>query len=118
MRHFLLALALLAIPACQAWHVDNRPVEAVVQAQQGAATAYTMNDLRWVVLKNATLANDSIIGTRIGGNTYSRRSRTALSVTGVRSVERRRISVLRTIGLGVVAAFIPTLYRLAVVEED
>ena len=118
MRSSFLALALLAMPACQAWHVDNRPVEAVVHAQNGAPTAYTMNDLRWVVLKNATLANDSIVGTRIGGNTYASRSRTALSVNGVRSVERRRISVLRTIGLGVFAAFIPTLYRLAVVEED
>jgi hypothetical protein len=118
MRHFSLALALLAIPSCQAWHVDNRPVEAVIQAQKGAPTAYTMNDLRWVVLKNSMLANDSIVGTRIGGNTYGRRARTALSVNGVRSVERRRISVIRTIGLGVFAAFIPTLYRLAVVEED
>ena len=117
MRRPLFAALLLPMPACTAWHVDNRPVETVVREQHGAPVAYTMNDLRWVVLKNSSIANDSIVGTRIAGNTYGR-SRTALAVSGVRSVERRRLSVMRTIGLGIAAAFIPTLYRLAVVEEE
>ena len=110
----LIPLAFIA-SACQAWKVEKRPIETVVQTQSGPI-AVTMNDLRWVVLKDPVIANDSIVGTRIGGNTFGK-GRTALSLRGVRAIEKRRFSFLRTLGLGVAAAFLPSLYKLAVVEE-
>jgi len=113
----VIALTLLS-SACQAWKVENRPAEAVVRQNHSGNVAVTMNDLRWVVLKNPQLRSDSIVGTRIAGNTYGKERRTALSLRGVRSVETRRFSLVRTLGLGVVAYFVPTLYRLAVVEND
>ncbi len=82
-----------------------------------AQVAITMNDLRWVALSAPSIRGDSVVGTRIAGNTYGQR-RTALALSGVRTVERRRFSLIRTIGLGVAAAFIPSLYRLAIVEEE
>ena len=106
----------LSFSACQTWKVENRPVETAVRDHRGPV-AVTMKDLRWVVLKNPSLANDSIVGTRVAGNTYGK-GRTSLSIHGVRAVERRRFSLVRTLGLGVAAYFVPTLYRLAVVEDD
>ena len=106
----------LSASACQTWKVENRPVETVMRDQRGPV-AVTMKDLRWVVLKNPSVANDSIVGTRVAGNTYGK-GRTSLSIHGVRAVERRRFSFVRTVGLGIAAAFVPTLYRLAVVEDD
>ncbi|MEO5579533.1 MAG: hypothetical protein ABIR58_02675, partial [Gemmatimonadaceae bacterium] len=70
---------------------------------------------RWVVLDGASVSSDSIVGTRVTGNTAGR-GRTALSLQGVRAVETRRFSFIRTIGLGVVAYFVPTLYRFAIVD--
>lgn len=106
-----------SLVGCQSWKVEKRPVEAVVASQPNGMVAFTMNDLRWVVLKNPRILNDSVIGTRVGGNTYGK-GRTALSASGVKAVETRRFSFLRTAYLGIAAAFIPTLYRLAVVEND
>ena len=105
-----------SLSACQAWKVDHRPIETIVQTQPGTV-AVTMKDLRWVVLKGPAIQGDSVVGTRVTGNTYGQR-RTALAVSGVRTVQRRHFSLIRTIGLGVAAAFIPSLYRLAIVEED
>ena len=102
--------------ACQAWKVDKRPIEALV-ASGKSPVAVTMNDQRWVALRNPSIRDDSLVGTRIAGNTYGTR-RMSLAVSGVRIVQTRRFSVLRTLGLGVAAAFIPSLYRLAIVEED
>ncbi len=76
-----------------------------------------MNDLRWVVLRNPRVDSDSIIGTRVAGNTYGK-GRTALPLGGVRAVETRKFSLIRTLGLGVAAYFVPALYRLAIVEND
>ena len=115
-RSIAIATFSLSSFACQAWKVEPRPVETVVRTQNGPV-AVTMKDLRWVVLKDARVANDSIVGTRIAGNTYGN-ARTALAVRGVTVVEKRRFSLVRTVGLGVAAAFIPSLYRLAVVEND
>ena len=110
------AAVAFSLSACQAWKVDNRPIEAVVQAER-EPVAVTMKDLRWVVLKAPAIQGDSVVGTRVAGNTYGQR-RTALAVSGVRTVQTRRFSLIRTIGLGVFAAFIPSLYRLAIVEEE
>jgi hypothetical protein len=74
-----------------------------------------MNDRRWVVLRDAGIRNDSIVGTRITGNTRGQR-RTALSLSGVTAVQTRRFSFLRTIALGAALFFVPTVYRLAVVD--
>lgn len=106
----------LSSTACQAWKVDNRPIEALVQSGK-SPVAVTMNDQRWVALRNPAIVNDSLVGTRIAGNTYGTR-RMSLAVSGVRTVQTRRFSFLRTLGLGVAAAFIPSLYKLAIVEED
>ncbi|HVF41150.1 MAG TPA: hypothetical protein VM939_14705 [Gemmatimonadaceae bacterium] len=113
----LAVLALMLLPACQAWKVDTRPVDVVVRDDPGGKVALTMQDRRWVVLKDTRLESDSIVGTRIAGNTKGTR-RMSLPLAGVRTVERRRFSVLRTIGLGVALAFVPSLYRLATVEEE
>jgi hypothetical protein len=102
--------------ACQAWKVDNRPIEALVQSGK-SPVAVTMNDQRWVALRNPAILSDSLVGTRIAGNTYGTR-RMSLAVSGVRTVQTRRFSLLRTLGLGVAAAFIPSLYKLAIVEEE
>ena len=115
-RVFAFAALTLLLSACQAWKVDHRPIETIVQADPGQV-AVTMNDLRWVVLRAPSIHGDSVVGTRIAGNTYGQR-RTALALSGVRTVERRRFSLIRTIGLGVAVAFIPSLYRLAIVEEE
>ena len=112
-----LAFAILvSSTACQAWKVDNRPVEALV-ASGKSPIAVTMNDQRWVALRNPSIRDDSLVGTRIAGNTYGTR-RMSLAVSGVRTVQTRRFSLLRTLGLGVAAAFIPSLYKLAIVEEE
>ncbi len=102
--------------ACQAWRVEERPIQTIVQ-QNHSPIAVTMNDRRWIVLKDAQLQNDSLVGRRLRGNTKGR-GRTALSLSGVRAVETRKFSFIRTIGLGIALAFVPSLYRLAVVEED
>ena len=107
---------LLSSTACQAWKVDNRPIEALVESGK-SPVAVTMNDQRWVALRNPAIVNDSLVGTRIAGNTYGTR-RMSLAVSGVRTVQTRRFSLLRTLGLGVAAAFIPSLYKLAIVEEE
>lgn len=107
---------MLSLTACQAWKVDNRPIDALVESGK-SPVAVTMNDQRWVALRNPEIVNDSLVGTRIAGNTYGTR-RMSLAVSGVRIVQTRRFSFLRTLGLGVAAAFIPSLYRLAIVEED
>jgi hypothetical protein len=113
-----IAIAALALSsaACQSWNVERRPVETVVSDGSGPV-AVTMNDRRWVVLKDARVTNDSIVGTRIAGNTYGN-ARTALAVTGVRVVEKRSFSPVKSMGIGVAAAFVPSLYRLAAVEND
>ena len=105
-----------SLSGCQAWKVDHRPIETIVQAEP-TTVAVTMNDLRWVVLRAPTIQGDSVLGTRNAGNTYGQR-RTALALNGVRTVQTRKFSLIRTIGLGVFAAFIPSLYRLAIVEEE
>lgn len=107
---------ILSLTACQAWKVDKRPIEALVESGK-SPVAVTMNDQRWVALRDPAIRNDSLVGTRIAGNTYGTR-RMSLAVSGVRTVQTRRFSLLRTLGLGVAAAFIPSLYRLAIVEED
>ncbi len=106
----------LLMTACQAWRVEERPIQAIVQ-QNHSPIAVTMNDRRWIVLKDAQLHSDSVVGRRLRGNTKGS-GRTALSLSGVRAVETRRFSFIRTIGLGIALAFVPSLYRLAVVEED
>lgn len=113
-----IAIATLALSsvACQSWNVEPRPVETAMRDQNGPV-AVTMKDHRWVVLKDARVTNDSIVGTRIAGNTYGN-ARTALAVTGVRVVEKRSFSPVKSIGIGVAAAFVPSLYRLAAVEND
>jgi hypothetical protein len=108
---------LVSLNACQTWKVQHRPVEAVVQEQQGGKVALTMNDRRWVVLSNPRVERDSVVGIRTGGNTYGK-GRTAVPVAGVRAVETRGFSILRTLYLGVAAAFVPSLYRLAVVDNE
>lgn len=113
-----LVVALTAFTgACQAWHVEKRPPEAVVRHNSSGPVAVTMNDLRWVVLQSPRVQSDSIIGVRTGGNTFGE-GRTALSLGGVRAMETRRFSFLRTFYLGVAAAFIPTVYRFAVVDNE
>lgn len=107
--------AMFSIGACQAWKVDNRPAPAVIERAADDRVAIRMNDSRWVVLDDASVRSDSIVGTRVTGNTFGI-GRTALSLHGVRAVETRRFSITRTLGLGVVAYFVPTLYRLAIVE--
>jgi len=102
--------------ACQAWHVEKKPVEAVVRENTAGPVALTMNDMRWVVLERPRVQRDSVIGIRIGGNTFGK-GRTALPVNGIRSVETRRFSILRTLYLGAAAAFIPSIYRLAVEDN-
>jgi hypothetical protein len=112
-----IALAVvISSSSCQAWKVDNRPIEALVESGK-SPVAVTMNDQRWVALRNPSIRDDSLVGTRIAGNTYGTR-RMSLAVSGVRTVQTRRFSLIRTLGLGVAAAFIPSLYKLAIVEED
>ena len=108
--------AVIHLGACQSWKVEPRPVEAVVSEHSGPV-AVTMTDRRWVVLRDARLANDSIVGIRIAGDAYGN-ARTALALNSVSAVERRRFSFMRPIGAGVAAAVLPSLYRLAVVEND
>jgi len=115
-RTALLAVV-VATSACQAWKVENRPVEAVVADRGAGPVALTMNDRRWVVLRDPTIQRDSVIGTRIAGNTFGE-GRTALSLHAVRGVETRRFSLIRTIGLAASTLLIPSLYRLAIVEND
>lgn len=115
-RATLVFAVMLSLTACQAWKVDKRPIDALVESGK-SPVAVTMNDQRWVALRNPEIVNDSLVGTRIAGNTYGTR-RMSLAVSGVRIVQTRRFSLLRTLGLGVAAAFIPSLYRLAIVEED
>ncbi len=112
----LFASSSVLMTACQAWRVDDKPVATVVR-QGTSPIAVTMNDRRWIVLKDAQLKSDSVVGRRLRGNTKGK-GRTALSLSGVRAVETRKFSFIRTIGLGVALAFVPSLYRLAVVEED
>lgn len=109
---------LLASVACQTWKTETRPVPAVVQQHENDKVAVTMNDLRWVVLRRPTVQGDSVVGTRIAGNTYGR-GRTALSLSGVRSVQTKRISVVRTLALGAFLVLAgPPLYKLAIIEEE
>lgn len=115
LTRLLAVAAILSTGACQAWKVDNRPVPVALERASHERVAITMNDARWVVLDGATLQSDSIVGMRVTGNTRGI-GRTALSLHGVRAVETRRFSITRTLGLGVVALFVPTLYRFAVVE--
>lgn len=115
-RAWLLVSIVLSSTACQAWKVDNRPIETLVESGK-SPVAVTMNDQRWVALRNPAITNDTLVGTRIAGNTYGTR-RMSLPVSGVRIVQTRRFSLIRTLGLGVAAAFIPSLYKLAIVEED
>lgn len=107
---------ILSAGACQAWKVDNRPAPTIIERPGSSRVAITMNDGRWVVLDNANVSSDSIVGMRVTGNTFGI-GRTALSLDGVRAVETRRFSIIRTLGLGVAALFIPTLYRFAIVED-
>lgn len=110
------AVAVVVSGGCQAWKVDSRPPEAVIGQARNERVAITMQDRRWVVLDNAAVREDSVVGMRVTGNTVGT-GRTALAVSGIRAVEIRRFSFIRTVGLGVVALFVPSLYRLAVVEE-
>ncbi len=117
-RTFTIATAItLTFSSCQAWKVDTRPVDAVIRQNPNQKVALTMADRRWIVLRDIRLENDSVFGHRVTGNTKGVR-RTALPLGGVRAVETRRFSFLRTVGLGIALAFVPSLYRLAVVEED
>jgi hypothetical protein len=103
--------------ACQAWHVEKKPVEAVVRQHPAGPVALTMHDKRWVVLESPRLERDSVVGIRTGGNTFGK-GRTALPLNGIRSVETRRFSILRTLYLAAGAALIPSIYRLAVEDND
>ena len=117
LRRASLAFAIVASSAgCQSWKVENRPVGAVIESGKNPV-AVTMNDQRWVALRNPAIQNDSVVGTRIAGNTYGTR-RMSLAVSGVRTVQTRRFSLIRTLGLVAAAGFIPSLYRLAIVEEE
>lgn len=112
----LLAMSSL-VSACQSWHVEKRPVEAVITSHSDGPVAVTMNDLRWVVLDDPRVVRDSIIGIRTAGNTFGK-GRTALSLSGVRTVETRRFSFLRTFYLAAFAAALPSIYRFAVVDNE
>ena len=103
--------------ACQAWHVEKKPVEAVVRQNAAGPVALTMNDRRWVVLESPRVQRDSVVGIRTGGNTFGK-GRIALPVNRIRSVETRRFSILRTLYLAAGAAFIPSIYRFAVEDND
>ncbi len=113
----LASVAALAVivgtSGCQAWKVENQPAEVVIRRSD--PVAITMNDQRWVVLKGAHVSNDSVVGIRITGNTKGK-GRTALSLGGVRAVQTRRFSFLRTAGLGIALWFVPAVYRFAVVD--
>ncbi len=109
-------LALLAgTSACQAWKVESRPAEVVVRQGRSDPVAITMNDQRWVVLKGAHIRSDSVVGMRVAGNTKGN-GRTARSRGGVRAVQTRRFSFLRTAGLGIALWFVPAIYRFAVMD--
>jgi poly(3-hydroxybutyrate) depolymerase len=115
----LASIAALAVivgtSACQAWKVEDRPVEVVVRQGRSDPVAITMNDKRWIVLSGAHISNDSVVGMRVAGNTKGK-GRTALSLGGVRVVQTRRFSFLRTAGLGIALWFVPAVYRFAVVD--
>ena len=121
LTRILKSLASFAIVAaatgCTAWRVDQRPVPDVVSRHQNDDVAISMRDLRWVVLRNPRIENDSVVGSWIGGNSYGK-SRTALALSGVTAVETRRLSLIRTIALGVAVALLPTVWRFATVEEE
>ena len=110
-------VTVLGAASCQAWKVERRPAAEVIGNARSEKVAVTMNDARWVVLERAVIRSDSIVGERVTGNTYGK-GRTALALEDVRALETRRFSFLRTIGLGVMAAFIPSLYRLAIVDNE
>ena len=117
LRSLTVIAAVVLASGCQAWKVDNRPAPTVIERAGNDKVAITMDDRRWVVLNNAQVQSDSIVGMRVTGNTVGT-GRTALSLPRVRAIETRRFSITRTLGLGVVALFIPSLYRFAIIEEE
>ena len=115
-RVFALTL-ILSTAACQTWKIERRPVETVVRQHSNDQVAVTMDDKQWVVLREPRLQNDSIVGRRVTGNMKGP-ARTALPIARVQAVETRKFSFLRTVGFGIMMAFVPSIYRVAFVEEE
>jgi hypothetical protein len=118
LTRLLTPLAAIAVVAsCTTWRVDQRPIHEVITRNANEAVAVSMRDLRWVVLRNPRIQNDSIVGSRVTGNSYGK-GRTALALRGVTAVQTRRFSLIRTLALGAAAYFLPTLWHFATVDED
>ncbi|HEU4558253.1 MAG TPA: hypothetical protein VFS20_10400 [Longimicrobium sp.] len=88
------ALALSA-SACHSWHAQTGPAPEVVAAQDGRRTLrVTRRDQSVMVLANAQVVGDSIVGT-----TGSPPQRAAVAVADVQRIDRRGVNAFKTGGL-------------------
>jgi hypothetical protein len=96
-RFFPLVIALAGVTACTTWSRQSAPPAQVVSQHPGALVRVTRTDHSVITLRNASVVNDSLVGT----TDDKARLRVAMPVADVVSVDTREVSAARTAGLGI-----------------
>lgn len=96
-RSLPLVIVLTAVTACTTWSRQSAPPAEVVSKHPGALVRVTRTDHSVITLRDASVANDSLVGT----TDDKARLRVAMPVADVASVDTREVSAGRTAGLGV-----------------
>lgn len=90
------ALIAMQLGGCTSWRaqpVEPRDLPSYVAAQPTARMRFTLGNGKEVVVSQARISGDTILGTTLG-------QPVRLAMTDVRIVALRRTNVLRSVGLG------------------
>ncbi len=96
-RSIVALCCLLALSACRMW--EQQPAPAPATGREIRAVRLTLNDGFSVVLKDAVVSGDSIVGTP-----PETRVRTAVALADVKTTEIQRIDVATTFWTGFLGA--------------
>ncbi len=99
-RRVISALLLVLLTACQTWRPTFVSPQTLIPVEQPSSVRLTLRSGARVTLKNPTLRNDSIFGVTDAGVATLAGQGVASRDLGL--LEVRRLSILRSIGLGLV----------------
>ena len=110
-RRVIAALLMVLLTACQTWRPTFVSPQQLIPVERPSSVRATLRSGEEVTLENPTVRNDSIFGVTDAG------------VVGVASedlglLEVRRVSILRSIGLGYLALILLISAACALEDED
>jgi rhodanese-related sulfurtransferase len=107
-------LTMLALAACKVWAPSRQPLAEIAIAEQNVVLRITHTNLALMEVERAHIVGDSLMG-------YAPRSRprtrVAIPLADIRSVEVQKVSAARTVGL-VVALGVSAAIVAGALEED